>query len=124
MDILDLGTRRLSYRRLRSLIVRLPRESETARAIDPDQAMWPDGNYLLALIVDGIAGTNYLLRSAPHFKNPPKKPPAPIWRPGDRKGIADDGGMVARYEAVMKIIEAQTGAPRGIAPAEEVTVGD
>lgn len=121
LDLLDLGTARLSWRRLARLIRHLPRESCTARAIDPTATAWSDSDYLLALVVDGVNASNYLLRSAPHFKHPPRKPPKPTWRPGDAvRQVMDGASALARYEAIKTQI-AEVQAAVLASGVEEVT---
>jgi hypothetical protein len=118
VDLLDLSTRRLSWRRLWSLISHLPRESATVQAVSGREAQWGDDQQLAALIVDGIHRLTWLTARA-HFKDAPKNPPKPIRRPSDPPPL-EQGDVKARYDDVLKAIEQLSGAPRGIAPAEEV----
>jgi hypothetical protein len=55
----DLGTKRLTWRRLRVLIQNLPQDSATQVEIHGHQAMWDVTDYLLANVVDLLAGANW-----------------------------------------------------------------
>ena len=77
----DLGTDRLTWRRLDVLLRHLPRESSFVQAVGGDAARWSDSEHLLAGVIDVLQVGNYLTTRA-HFKgNPPK--PKPIRRPGE-----------------------------------------
>ena len=80
VDILDLGTRRLSWRRLWSLIEQLPRESRFARVTIGEKARWGDTEHLLATVIDVLQISNWLYTSA-HSKNRVPQPQR-LPRPG------------------------------------------
>jgi hypothetical protein len=82
VDILDLGTERLSWRRLNSLIRHLPRDSAFVRAMLDERARWGEAEHLLAAVVDAIQAGNWLLASA-HSKHRVQRPKR-ILRPGER----------------------------------------
>lgn len=54
LDVLDSG----EYGRARALASQLPRESRTARAVDP-RAAWGECEHLLALVADHLAFMRY-----------------------------------------------------------------
>lgn len=81
----DLGTRRLTWRRLAVLLSHLPRESAYVQAVAGDTARWGDTEHLLAGVIDSIRVGNFytaMAASNRRFKDPPS-PPCPIPRPGD-----------------------------------------
>jgi hypothetical protein len=56
----DLGTDRLTWRRLGVLIGTLPPESATLREINgPEYSAWQTTDYLLAAVVDVLQGANW-----------------------------------------------------------------
>lgn len=73
----DLGTDRLTWRRLGLLVEHLPATSATARAVNPD-AEWTLAEHLLAAVLDALNGANWQRGggkgSYPH----------PVPRPSDR----------------------------------------
>lgn len=118
MDILDLGTPRLSWRRLGSLVAHLPREAVTVQRVAGPEAQWGDDEHLAALTVDAVNALIWLTARA-HFKDAPKQAPKPIRRPTDPKPAIDPRDIGAKYADVLATLEQLSGAPRGIA-AEEV----
>ncbi|MGV9263157.1 hypothetical protein ACWDRR_00670 [Kitasatospora sp. NPDC003701] len=96
LDVADVGTPGLTWRRLGALVNRLPREGCYARAVvGAEEAEWTTDRHLLASVVDHLRGTNYLLGGllvANGAKRNPVPPPEPIKRPGvempagERKG--------------------------------------
>lgn len=80
IDLLDLGTPRLSFRRLASLLSQLPRDSRYVNDTVGERARWSATDHLLADVVDQL---NWLIwvNVAVNSKRPPKKP-TPIKRPG------------------------------------------
>lgn len=80
VDLIDLGTDRLTWGRLQSLISQLPRESRTMRAVVGDSARWGEQEHLLATLIDVTAHLTYLFRAA-NFKGRPEMPD-PLPRPG------------------------------------------
>ncbi len=81
----DLGTPRLTYRRLRLLLERAPRDSEYVREKAGASAAWDDEEHLLAIIADRLEVLTYQFVSAntPKGKTPPAKP-VPLPRPGHK----------------------------------------
>lgn len=77
----DLGTPRLTWRRLVVLLNHLPRESAYVQAVGGDRLKWGDTEHLLAGVIDQQQVTNYLLTRA-NFKSN-RAAPKPIRRPGD-----------------------------------------
>lgn len=87
LDLLaDLGTRRLTWRRLGVLLRYLPRGSAYMQAIFGDRARWGPTDYLLASLIDIVQVGNYLAEITASNKqlkgNTPRAPKA-IPRPGD-----------------------------------------
>jgi hypothetical protein len=78
--VADLGTDRLTWRRLAVLIAALPRDSAYVLSVYGERARWGEMEHLLADLSDQMAGVSYLLAAA-HFKGKPK-PPQPRPRPG------------------------------------------
>lgn len=128
-DIHELGTPRFTFRRLRDFLNNLPRESATTRAAFGDAVRWSDGDHLAAMTVDLLAQVAWMYAGV-HAKNPPRRPPQPVRRPGD---VSTVDGMTATRNLSERTmftsgslslaeldaaIERQTGARRGI--AEEV----
>lgn len=81
----DLGSDRLTWRRLGLLIRHLPPEAATVREVHGDKAMWTLDRMLMALIADYLAVANWQRGNAGK-KNPP---PAP--RQIDRPGVVHPG---------------------------------
>lgn len=52
------------------------------QAVIGDAASWSDGEYLMAMVVDSVASLNWMFAGV-HAKNPPRRPPEPVRRPGD-----------------------------------------
>lgn len=89
------------------------------RAMEPGLSRWADGDYLAALTVDYLANLTWMFQAA-NFKNGDKaRKPRPLWRPTDPEPVNATDALAA-YDEIMALIEQQTGAPRGIAPAETV----
>lgn len=86
VDILDLGGPRLSWRRLRSLVERLPVTSRTARAQHGETSSWGTVEHLLAGIVDRLEIGNWQRANAGVKKPNQTRPPKPMPRPGDPTG--------------------------------------
>lgn len=79
----DLGTDRLSWRRLGVLLEHLPPTSSTVRAVGGERTEWGYTEHLLATVVDLLAQANYLFVAANSKTKP--TPPEPLKRPGERK---------------------------------------
>lgn len=77
----DLGTERLTFRRLSVLLSHLPRDSSFVRAVAGEAARWGDLEHLVASVIDALQGTNYLLTAQAAGKRKVKVP-RPIPRPG------------------------------------------
>ena len=87
---------------------------------------WSDTDYLLAMIADSLAQANFMFAGV-HAKNPPKRPPQPVRRPGDvstvdgvtlERNLSEPTTVTAGSLTLAEldaVIEAQTGTPRGIA---------
>lgn len=83
IDLLaDLGTDRLTWRRLAVLLRYLPREAAYVQAVGGPATQWSATEHLLAGVIDVVQVGNYLTTRA-HFKGNPD-PPKPVRRPGDR----------------------------------------
>lgn len=85
VDLLDVGSRRLSWRRLYNLVERLPLASHTGRAIQGEAVEWGHAEHLLASVFEAVESLNYTLQvvNTPKGKARPKKP-TPMARPGQR----------------------------------------
>jgi hypothetical protein len=82
MDLSDLGSDRLTFRKLlRVILPNLPRMSAFKRAIDPVGAQWGRAEYILADIYDALAAANW--QRANEGTKTPSKRPDPYPRPGD-----------------------------------------
>lgn len=88
MDIGDLGTERLSYRRLRVLISHLPRESSYVQDTLGDLAQWGSIEHLLASVIDGLTMLNHNFVQSKSKQRLPKA--TFVQRPGVPK--RDEGG--------------------------------
>lgn len=77
VDLLDLGTARLSWRRLGNLVRHLPRESSTSLAQHGPDVYWGLPEHLLAVIADALHGANWQ-----RARNPRAPKPKPMPRPG------------------------------------------
>lgn len=80
VDLFDVGTARLSWRRLWSLLAHLPRESRFAQATAGASVSWGYTEHLLATLVDVAQIGNWMFASA-HSKLKVDKP-HPLPRPG------------------------------------------
>jgi len=80
VDLRDIGTPALTWRRLRVLIQHLPADSSLSKAMNGEAAEWGTAEYLLANVCDGVAALVW------QGGNPKKNPkPKPLQRPGDRR---------------------------------------
>lgn len=83
----DLGTERLSWRRMRLLIAHLPRESLTAVAVHGPPPVWGETEHLLASIVDTLRAEGWGLRATLirlfTKSGDVGRQPKPMRRPGD-----------------------------------------
>lgn len=84
LDLAEVGTVRLSWRRLGVLIRQLPREAATVQAVAGADARWGDVEHLLAGIFDvlNVHNWQYAAAHAPKGKKP--KRPKPLPRPGTK----------------------------------------
>lgn len=103
------------------------------RARHGAEVAWGDSEHLAAMTVDALAHLNWTVATIAQafeiFRNVPKRPPAPVRRPTDIAAAAETarrnnderttftGGSFSPEE-LDRIIERQTGAPRGIAQEE------
>lgn len=76
LDLNDLGTERLSWRRLRAVLRHLPHTSATSQALHGDAVVWTSTDHLLAAAVDALNIANW--QRTGKKQNRPK----PIPRPG------------------------------------------
>lgn len=85
LDLAEIGTLRLSWRRLGVLIRQLPRDAATVQAAAGPTARWGDVEHLLAGIFDALNVHNwqYATVHAPKGKKP--KRPKPLPRPGTQR---------------------------------------
>lgn len=83
MDLADYWRGRLSARRLRVLIERLPEQAVTLRVLD-ERSAWTTGDYLLALVADRLADLAWLYVEAHRAKTARNPKPRPLFRPGER----------------------------------------
>ena len=80
VDLRDVGTPDLTWRRLRVLIQHLPADSALSRSVHGDAVEWGASEHLLANIFDAISALVW------QGGNPKKNPkPKPIPRPGDKR---------------------------------------
>jgi len=105
VDLGDLGSERLSFRRLRVLLSHLPQESRTVRAIAGDKAMWSLTDHLLAAGVDALRIANWQ-----RGKKGAKRP-KPIPRPGVKDGKRRIGKTDANPRQVARFLASR--APKG-----------
>ena len=99
------------------------------------EARWSDGEYLSALLVDRVGYLAWMFARA-NFKDIPRRPPKPITRPGDIAAAAGEDASVnlqerqqvtsgsLSLEEMDRVIEKQTGAPRGIQVIEAHEAGE
>jgi len=80
----DLGTPRLSYRRLRLLLERMPWDSDYMRAREGERAEWGAVEHLLATVIDLLQVSNYQFSVANSKKSAKPSKPDPFPRPGAR----------------------------------------
>lgn len=81
----DLGTERLTWRRLAALIGQLPREAATTLSVHGDVVRWGAVEHLLASVVDLLAAGNWQRGGKKHAPRPkPVRRPG-IERDGERK---------------------------------------
>lgn len=78
VDVLDLGSPRLTWDRLARLIQHLPPDAATVAAVSGPAAQWGSTEYLLALVVDALNVGNWQRIGD---KKAPK--PTPLPRPGE-----------------------------------------
>lgn len=96
LDLAEVGTMRLSWRRLGVLIRQLPREAATVQAVSGAAARWGDVEHLLAGIFDAVQLHNwqYAAAHAPKGKRPPR--PRPLARPGTDSAPSRRTGLTPR----------------------------
>jgi hypothetical protein len=81
------------------------------------EVRWGDGEYLMAMAVDLLAQLNHSYAMVHAEKGHKPKAPARVPRPTDVNGVEKPkivGGSMS-LEELDRVIEAQTGAPHGIA---------
>ena len=84
LDLRDLGTPDLSWRRLRAVITYLPTTSALARSIHGDKALWTTGEHLLAAVADALHAANWQ-RGGGKGRKPAAVPRPGTEDPGSRK---------------------------------------
>jgi hypothetical protein len=99
VDLLDYHRGRLSARRLRVLVQRLPRDAALVRAVHGEDAEWGLTEQLLAAAVDQLATGNWLFATThtPEQASPPERP-RPLPRPGIETG--EDSAPAATTEQI------------------------
>lgn len=112
IDLLDLGTERLSWRRFENLIAHLPRDSATVLNVAGEQARWGDQEHLLATVVDAISQLSWITASAYSRKAPDR--PKPLRRPGMPEP-GRMGNVSYSKERVRQILATMT--PRAVSDA-------
>jgi hypothetical protein len=86
--VADLGTPRLTWRRLRILIERLPPESSVFRSVVGEEAaLWTPDRHLLAGVLDRLGTTSYLLGGVLVTLGAVKENPVPEPRSLPRPGV-------------------------------------
>jgi hypothetical protein len=98
----DLFTGALTWRRLRTLIRHLPLDSATARAQHGEAVAWSDTEHLLAGIVDLLAGANWQRAQAGSKNRIPR--PKPLPRPGQKPTERRYGSTNLSAENVKKLL--------------------
>lgn len=79
--MIDVGGRRLSWRRLGSLVAHLPWDSASSRSRFGEQAAWGFTEHLLANAVDALRDANWQRGGDKKIPRPPRIP-----RPGQQTG--------------------------------------
>jgi hypothetical protein len=82
VDILDLGTERLSWGRLWRLVDQLPPASRTGVALYGEGERWSATEHLLASVYDAVVTLDYHLRAVNTRKGRKAETPELMWRPG------------------------------------------
>ena len=77
LDLNDVGSRHLDWRRLRAVVTYLPATSALGRSVHGDAASWSTTDYLLAAAADALAAGNWQRGGGKGRR------PKPIPRPGD-----------------------------------------
>lgn len=99
LDLADLGTHRLSFRRLDVLLRQLPRESGLHGALFGEPSKWNDSDYLLALLVDATHIHNWQYATVHRGKGKKPKAPKPVPRPGQEP--SDDQARTMKADRAM-----------------------
>jgi hypothetical protein len=82
VDLLDLGTERLSWGRMWRLVDQLPPTSRTAVALYGEESRWGPLEHLTASVYDAVATLDYHLRAINTRKGRQPDKPEMMWRPG------------------------------------------
>lgn len=96
----DLGTERVTWRRLKALIGQLPRGSATARSMHGAAADWGPVEHLAAVQADLLAAANWQRAGK---KNAPR--PKPIPRPGIKPAGERHRGTPRPVREVRRILD-------------------
>lgn len=109
----DLGTPRLSFRRLRLLLERAALDSEYAREVVGPQARWSTTEYLLANLIDAVQVGNWQFAAAntPKGKQRPERP-KPVERPGETAKRNQYRTQLSDREILRRLVQQQRN-PRG-----------
>jgi hypothetical protein len=102
VDLLDVGTGRFTWRRLKSYIDGLRHVTDSAfyNALDPDGArQWTVDTYMLANAVDLLQAANWQ-RSEDGNKG--RNKPKPVKRPSDQKAATDKAEGIKQMIAERK----------------------
>ncbi|MFK0294499.1 hypothetical protein ACIQU6_29080 [Streptomyces sp. NPDC090442] len=100
--IADLGTPRLTWRRLGVLIERAPDESALARTLAGEGALWTPERHLLAGVIDSLGVVAYLLGGTIVTLGGAKDNPVPHPKPIERPGI-ETGKPAAENRGLMQL---------------------
>lgn len=103
----DLGTPRLSFRRLRVVLEHSALDSEYARKKLGDKARWSTTEHLIATVADLIQIGNWQYATAHSKKGhaPPK--PTPIERPGQASKRRQNRTQLSEREIARRLVEMQ-----------------
>lgn len=82
VDLMDLGTERLTWGRLWRLVDQLPPGSRTAVALYGEGERWTPLEHLVASVFDAVVTLDYHFRSANTKKGRQADKPEMMWRPG------------------------------------------
>ena len=105
VDIMDLGTERLTWGRLWRLVDQLPPASRTGVAIHGEGERWGALEHLVASVYDAVVTLDYHLRVVNTPKRKRADKPELMWRPGQalrRARSTLSGSEMARRLTAMR----------------------